>query len=71
MKPWYLSKENIAVLLTLLINVLNVVLQSPIVPPNVMAAISSFVLPVLIFILRTWFTSQATTQPFGLFSKKG
>lgn len=69
MKPWYLSKENIAVILTLLINVLNVVLQSPIVPPNIMAIISSFVLPILVFILRTWFTSRPTTAPFGLFKK--
>ena len=70
MKPWYLSKENIAALLTLAINVLNVLLQSPIVPPQIMAAVSSFVLPVLIFVLRTWFTSQQTTAPLGLFKAK-
>jgi hypothetical protein len=65
-KPWYQSKVNIAALLTLLINLINVALQSPLIPPQALAVISGFVLPTIIFVLRTWFTDSPTTAPFGV-----
>jgi len=72
-KNWWTSKTNIAVLLTLIINMLNAGLSTAgvgtLIPADVLAIISGFVLPVVVFILRTWFTDTATTQPLGLFDR--
>jgi len=72
-KNWWTSKTNIAVLLTLVINMLNAGLGTTdvgtIISPELLAIVSGYVLPVVVFILRTWFTNTATTQPLGLFDK--
>ena len=69
MKPWQLSTINIAAILALVVTVLESVSALPFVSKDIALVIVGIVIPAFVFIRRTWFTTEMTTAPFGLFKK--
>jgi hypothetical protein len=52
MKPWYSSKTLWVNIITLLISVVAIIVDSPMFPARIIAVLTSIVLPVLNMVLR-------------------